>query len=79
LEHARNSANTLLAIINDILDFSKVEAGELEWIDFDPRLVMVEDQVALANAPRIAHGNQSLAQGRAFPPCRCRFPPATRS
>jgi two-component system, sensor histidine kinase and response regulator len=50
-EAIRISGQALLAIINDILDFSKIEAGkmELEFIDFDLRLLMddLTDMLAL--------------------------------
>ncbi|MDG4598104.1 MAG: response regulator [Candidatus Contendobacter sp.] len=46
----QRSGQALLAVIDDILDFSKVEAGrlELETVDFDPRELVEETAVLLA-------------------------------
>ncbi|HST82622.1 MAG TPA: response regulator [Kineosporiaceae bacterium] len=48
----RGAGEALLGIIDDILDFSKLEAGkvELESVDFDPRELVEEVGVLLAEA-----------------------------
>jgi signal transduction histidine kinase/ligand-binding sensor domain-containing protein/CheY-like chemotaxis protein len=60
LDHARTSAETLLALLNDILDLSKIEAGrmDLECVPFAPREV-VEEAVAML-APRAGEKGLSL-------------------
>ncbi|HXH77445.1 hybrid sensor histidine kinase/response regulator [Nocardioides sp.] len=76
----RGAGEALLVIIDDILDFSKLEAGkvELEQVDFDPRELVEEVGVLLAEAAAakglelVAYCDPSLPSGLCGDPGRLR-------